>query len=334
MNDLRVESTRGDLVESVHRVAVAVVDPDGRLVASSGDADLVTFWRSAAKPFQALPMLQDGAADAFGLGDEELALACASHSSERIHLEIAERFLKRIGCQESELACGSHSPLGPAVAEMVARTGLTLTPRWSNCSGKHAAMLALARHRGWPTAGYERAGHPVQERITEEIERWTDTPRVQMRFAVDGCTALCVALPLRSMALSYARFGAATDPHASRLRGAMVRHPLLVGGTGRFCTDVMAAWPGGVIAKIGADGVYSAALLRTGQGIALKVEDGDMRSAPVALLSVLRQLIERLGGADADPLAALAGRSELPIRNTSGEVTGVLRAAGHLRFSA
>lgn len=334
MNDLRVESTRDDFVESVHRVAVAVVEPDGRLVASSGDADLVTFWRSAAKPFQALPMLQDGAADAFGLGDEELALACASHSSERIHLEIAERFLKRIGCQESELACGPHTPLGPAVAEMVARTGLSLTPRWSNCSGKHAAMLALARHRGWPTAGYQRAGHPVQERITEEIERWTGTPRSQMRFAVDGCTALCAALPLRAMALSYARLAVATDPHASRLRGAMVRHPLLVGGTGRFCTDVMAAWPGGVIAKIGAEGVYTAALLRTGQGIALKVEDGDMRSAPVALLAVMRQLIERLGGTGADPLAALAGRDALPIRNTSGEVTGVLRAAGHLRFSA
>ncbi len=330
MSDFRVESTRGDLVESVHRVSAAVVDETGRLLAAAGDPSLITYWRSAAKPFQALPLLDDGAAAAYGLGAEELALACASHSSERVHLDVAARFLAKIGAREEELACGPHPPLGAAVAEMVLRTGHPLSPRWSNCSGKHAGMLALARHRGWDAKGYERAGHPVQERMIEEVERWSDVRRADMRFAVDGCTALCFGLPLSGMALSYARFAAAPEPSAAALRDAMTGHPMLVAGTGRFCTELMSAWPGGVIAKVGAEGVYSAALLDERIGIALKVEDGDMRSAPVALMGVLRALVTSGRGAEA--LRSLARREELPTRNTRGEVTGVLRHTGALRF--
>ena len=332
MSDFRVESTRGDLVESVHRVSAAVVDASGRLLAAAGDPSLVTFWRSAAKPFQAIPLLEDGAAQAFELGSEELALACASHSSERVHLDVASRFLAKIGASEDDLACGPHPPLGAAVAEMVVRTGHALTPRWSNCSGKHAAMVALARHRGWDARGYERAGHPVQERMVEEVERWTDVPRERMQFGVDGCTALCFGLPLTGMALSYARFAASAEPAAVALRQAMTAHPMLVAGTGRFCTEIMAAWPGGIIAKVGAEGVYSAALLEERIGISLKVEDGDMRSAPVALMGVLRALAASGPGAAA--LETLARREELPTRNTRGEITGVLRHTGALRFFA
>lgn len=332
MNGFRVESTRGELVESRHRVSAAVTDADGRLIASAGDPEQLTFWRSAAKPFQALPILQDGVADAFGLDDEELALACASHSSEQVHLEIVARFLAKIDCSEDALACGPHPPLGTSVAEMVARTGMSLTPRWSNCSGKHAGMLSLARHHGWTIAGYERAGHPVQERIVAEVERWTGVDRGRMRFGVDGCTALCFALPLTGMAVSYARFAASADPHARRLRDAMATHPRLIAGTGRLCTDLGLAWPGGVIAKIGAEGVYSAALLRHGVGVALKIEDGDMHAASVALVGVLEQLLRKLDGAAPDPLASLPHRSETEIRNTRDEVTGVLRVAGNLQF--
>ena len=332
MSGFRVESTRGDLVESVHQVSAAVTDASGRLIASAGRPELVTFWRSAAKPFQAMPLVEDGAADAFGLGAEELALACASHSSERIHLDVVERFLRRIGCEERELACGPHPPLGVAVAEMVARTGMTLTPRWSNCSGKHAGMLALARHRGWQTEGYEKAGHPVQERMLDEVERWTGVPRAHIGLGVDGCTAVCFALPLRGMATSYARFATSDEPAAARIRLAMMEHPHLIAGAGRFCTQLGLVWPGGVIAKVGAEGVYSAALPGTGHGIALKVEDGDMRAAPAALLAVLRQLLGRMDPAGAERLAPLVPRAELPTRNTRGAVTGVLRAAGELRF--
>ncbi len=331
MSDFRVEATRGGIVESAHRVSLAVVDADGRLRAEAGDPGLVTFWRSAAKPFQAIPLVADGAADRFGLSGEEIALACASHSSEPIHLEVVDRLLARIGCREADLACGPHAPLGPAVAARVARDGTPLTPRWSNCSGKHAGMLSLARVHGWPIAGYERRGHPVQARIAAEVARWSGIPADQMVFGVDGCTTVCFAMPLTAMATAYARLATAEEPAARRVRDAMLEHPLLVAGTGRLCTELMRAWPGGVVAKIGAEGVYSAGLPDAALGLTLKIEGGDMRAAGVALIAALCQLVERLG---LDPAIAerLAPLGTLPIRNTRGEPTGELRAAGRLRF--
>lgn len=333
MNPFRVESTRGDQVESVHVVSVAVTDIDGRIVARSGNPELVTFWRSAAKPFQAWPAVADGAADHFNLADDALALACASHSSERVHLDVAERMLRHIGLGEESLACGPHPPLGTAVAEMVVRAGLSLTPRWSNCSGKHACMLALALHRGWTVKGYERRGHPVQDRVTESVSEWTGVPRDQLRFGVDGCTALCFGLPLTGMARAYARLGGNEDASLRRLAEAMLAHPNLVGGSGRFCTEIMVHWAGEVIAKVGAEGIYCASLPRHGLGIALKIEDGDMRSAPAALLGVLRQVGGHLG-LDMSPLDGLQRIAEPVIFNTRGEATGVLRSAGALQFSA
>jgi L-asparaginase II len=334
--DFRVESTRGDLVESVHRVSLAVVDLNGRLVAEAGNPDLAAFWRSAAKPFQALPLVADGAADRFGLDSRELALACASHSSEPVHLTVVDGMLRKVGVSEGDLACGPHPPLSPAVAEQVVRQGIAMSPRWSNCSGKHTGMLALARAHEWPVAGYERKGHPVQQRILAEVERWTGLPADRLAFAVDGCTVVCFGLPLRAMALAYARFGVSPEPAAARLRDAMVAHPQLIGGQGRLCTDLMAALPGRVVAKVGADGVYCAALPAAGLGLALKVEDGDMRSSAPALLAALGQLAGRLvvGFDAAEWPAAVAPHAALPIQNTRGALTGMLRAAGELRFCA
>jgi L-asparaginase II len=332
MNDFRVEVTRDGLVESVHRVSVAVVDATGRLLASAGDPDLVTFWRSAAKPFQALPLIEDGVLDRFGLGSEELALACASHSSEVAHLAVAERFLARIGCTEDDLACGSHPPLGSAVAREVAERRTTLTPRWSNCSGKHAGMLAIARSHGWPLPGYEQIGHPVQQRLLSTVAEWAGVPADQITLGVDGCTTVCYALPLRAMALAYARLAASDRPAARLVRDAMLAHPDLVAGTGRYCTEVMTALPGRLIAKIGAEGVYSAGLPGSGIGVALKIEDGDMRCAPLALHGVLRQLLAWLGEGGF-PAAFDQAWDPQPIRNTRGQVTGESRSAGVLRFS-
>ena len=326
----RVESTRGDLVESVHAVSLAVTDPLGALVASAGDPELVTFWRSAAKPFQALPAVADGAFEAFGLGDDAIALACASHSSEPEQVALARRMLAAISCNEADLACGPHTPLSSAVNERVLREGITMTPAWSNCSGKHSGMLALARHHGWPTTGYERAGHPAQDRILTEVSRWTGLAPESVVLGVDGCTTVCFAMPLRAMATAYARFGVSEEPAAARVRRAMQSHPGLVGGTGRLCTDLIRETEGRIIAKIGAEGVYSAAWPELGLGLTLKVADGDMRSAQVALLGVLARLATEFG-ADL-PLKALAGHAEPALRNTRREATGVLRAAGDLQF--
>lgn len=326
----RVESTRGDLVESVHAVSLAVTDSTGTLLASAGDPELVTYWRSAAKPFQAIPMVADGAADHFGLGADAIALACGSHSSEPAQVDLALRMLAAIGCSESDLACGPHTPLSAAVGELALRSGTVMTAAWSNCSGKHSGMLALTRHHGWPTAGYERAGHPAQERILDEVTRWTGASREEIVQGVDGCTTVCFGLPLRAMALAYARLGVSQEPAAIRVKSAMLAHPELVGGTRRLCTDLMRESGERVLAKIGAEGVYSAAWAELGLGLTLKVADGDMRSAQVALLGVLARLAAEYEAAL--PLSRLAGYAEPIIRNTRQDATDVLRATGELRF--
>ena len=330
---LLIESTRSGHVESVHRVHVAVVDAAGALVARAGDPQLVTFWRSASKAFQALPLVQDGAAEAYGYGPRELALACASHSSEPVHRELALRMLALAGNGEAQLACGPHPPLSQAVAEAALREGVTPTAHWSNCSGKHAGMLALARHRGWPLEGYARQGHPLQERLLDEVARWSGTPRGDILQAVDGCTAVNFGLPLRAMATAFARLATSQEPAARRLCEAMVLHPELVAGTGRLCTELMALAKGSVLAKVGAEGIYSAAVVPLGLGIALKVEDGDMRCSPPALLRVLGELLERAGGRAALDLGPLAHHAEPPLRTTRGEQVGSLRARGALAFT-
>ena len=329
---LRILATRGDRPESVHAVSVAVVEWGGGVVGSAGVPDLVTFWRSAAKPFQALPLLEEGAAARYGLGAEELALACASHSSEPVHLEVTDRFLAKIGCTEEDLACGPHPPLGTAVASRVSRDNTVLSPRWSNCSGKHSGMLAQAKHQGWPTEGYEAKDHPVQQRIMAGMERWTGVPSAELSLAVDGCQATCFGLPLSAMARAYAALGEAATPELGVLRDAMLARPDLVAGTGRSCTEVMQAAPGKVVVKLGAEGVYCGALVGTGLGFALKVEDGDMRTLPVALLAVLDALAEKSGWSERwSELVPQHGGYE--IRNTRRVVTGRVYAEGGLSFS-
>ena len=332
--ELRIEATRGDLIESVHSVTAAVVDSDGRLRAASGDPSLEAWWRSAAKPFQSLPLLQDGVVERFGLEDEELAFACGSNSSEAGHLAAAATFMRKTGVTEAQLACGVHPPLSPAVARDVACGGATMTPAWSNCAGKHIGMLALARHHGWPQEAYQFAGHPVQQRIVAEISRWTGVPSGDIHLAVDGCTAVCFGLPVEAMARAYAGLAVSAEGALRRIAAAMMRHPYLVAGTGRLCTDLMAAMPGRIVAKVGADGIYCAAIPELHLGIALKVLDGDTRSSGVALLEILRQVGERLGSGRGPSVPATIGASygPQPLLNTRGVVTGELRAAGALRF--
>jgi L-asparaginase II len=334
MTALHVVATRGNLVESIHRVSAAVVRADGTGLARTGEPDLVTFWRSAAKPFQALPIVQDGAADHWGLTSEELALACGSHSSEPAHLRVVDGFLAKIGCGETDLACGGHPPLTDAVAKDFTRQRVTPTARWSNCSGKHAGMLALARYRGWPTRGYEQTDHQVQQRILEEVTRWTGIERSRVGIGADGCGVPSFAVPLRAMATAYARFGVSSEAAATRIREAMILHPFMIGGTDRLCTDLITAAGGGLIAKVGAAGVYGVTIISDEVGIALKVEDGDVHSARVALVGILSALA-RHGGLTT-PLdrycEAVGTKAELPILSTLGERTGTLHAVGELQF--
>jgi L-asparaginase II len=313
---MRVEQLRGGVVEAWHDVHVAVVDSTGGLVARTGDPELVTFWRSAAKPFQALPLVADGAADRFGLTSEELALACASHSSEPGQVARVRGLLGKIGCSERDLLCGPHPPLSDRVAQDYQTRGLRLTSVYSNCSGKHAGMLALARQHGWPTEFYTRLEHPVQQRCLAEVSRWTDVPVAAMKTAVDGCGVVCYGLPLRNMAMAYARLA-----NAEVVVEAMLRHPDLIAGEGRPCTDMMRAHPGRVIAKVGAEGVYCALLPQEGLGVALKVADGHAIASALAMAAVLEAL-----GLRPRP-ASLTAR---PNVNTRGETVGELRVNGGL----
>ena len=337
---MRVEQVRGGVVEAVHDLHVAVVDARGRLVAGAGDPELVTFWRSAAKPFQAVPLVEDGVVERFGLTTAHLALACASHSSEPGQVALVREFLAKIGCSERDLLCGPHPPLSEQLARDYATRGVRLTAVYSNCSGKHAGMLALARHHGWPTEFYARREHPVQQRCLAEVSRWTEVPAGEVRTAVDGCGVVCYGLPLRNMALAYARMGrgergegrsGATSSSSNRseplpspfspIVEAMLKHPDLIAGSGRPCTDMMRAHPGRVITKVGAEGVYCAVLLQEGLGVALKVADGHGVAAALALAAVLEEL-----GLRPRP-ASLVTR---PNVNTRGETVGELRVNGGL----
>ena len=290
MSMLRVLCARGEHTESEHLVSAAVVDSQGRLVACANDAERFTYWRSAAKPLQALPFIESGAMDAFSFNSEVLALACASHSSEARHLKIAAEVLAACGACESDLACGAHPPiLGEGVSPQVIASHVW-TPISSNCSGKHAAMIAFAKHMGWPEAGYEEPEHPVQQAILDAIARTTRMKRDEIKIAGDGCRAPTFYLPLRAMAAAWAQLGISDQTGFARLREAMWAHPDLVAGTGRSCTQMMAWSKKSLLVKIGAEGVYCAAMPRAGFGIALKIHSGDMRVAPVALAAILTQL--------------------------------------------
>ncbi len=323
---LDVVATRGGVVESRHRVHAAAVDAGGRLVACAGDPATVTFWRSCAKPFQVMPLIETGGFDRAGWGDDQLALACASHGGEPEHVAMASAMLTSLGLEEGDLACGAHDPLASRGARLLREAGLRPTRLHNNCSGKHAAMLARAMTERWPHEGYERVEHPVQRGCTEAVAHWTGVPAGALRCAVDGCGVVVYALPLEAMARGYARLAdasAADDDVPARVVHAMRTRPFLVGGTDRFDTVLMEETDGGVLAKIGAEGVHSVAVLDRSLGLAVKVEDGNQRAQYPAVL----RFLQALNVLPAELPPRLAEFMTKPIRNTRGEVVGELVSA-------
>jgi L-asparaginase II len=319
----RVLVTRGEQVESVHTVHVAVTD-GARVVARAGDPHMVTYLRSAAKPLQALPLVEDGVVGSLGITGSELALCCASHNAESRHVRAAAALLRRAGLEEGDLACGPHPPMRPAEAQRLAASGQLPRGIHNNCSGKHAGMLALAVHHGWRTEGYHRRGHAVQKRMRAEVARWSGVRSEALELAVDGCGVVTFALPLAAMAHAFARFGAAAreeDSGPAEVLGAMRAHPFMVAGTGRLCSALIGETGGRVVPKTGAEGVYCATLPDAGLGIALKVEDGARRAADVALVEVLAALDVLEEG----ELEALAPWRRPAVRNTRDERVGEIR---------
>jgi L-asparaginase II len=325
MSTAVVEVLRGGLVESVHRVHVAVADGVGRLRGRAGEPDTAVLARSAVKPIQAVPLVEEGVVGSLAITEVELALCCASHSGEPHHVRAAAGLLERVGLDEHALACGAHAPFHAPSAEALRALGQAPSRLHNNCSGKHAGMLALAAAHGWPLRGYHGAEHPVQLRMLQEVSRWSGIATDAIDVAVDGCGVSTFALPLRALALTFARLsiaGRSSESAPARLVRAMTAWPELVGGTDRLCTELMRAARGRIFAKVGAEGVYCAGVPGAEIGIALKVEDGAKRAAEPALIEVLRLL-----GLLTDEDMGLLDRYARPdVVNTRGEVVGCIRA--------
>lgn len=322
----RVDVLRGGVVESAHVVRVAVARADGSVRARSGDVEAPVFARSCIKPFQALPLVEDGVVEALGLTGEELALCCASHNAEPRHVTAAASILSKAGVSARALACGPHPPTGDAAARALAEAGQEPGRIHNNCSGKHAGMLALCVHNGWPTEGYHLPAHPVQRRVAATLAAWSGVEEHAMATATDGCGVVTFGLPLRGLATAFARLGASAweegGSAAGRVVGAMTDHPFYVAGTGRMCTELMEVAGGRVFAKTGAEGVYGAGVPEAGLGIALKVEDGAKRASEPALLAVLGAL-----GVLSERALERLGRWAAPaLTNTRDEVVGSIRA--------
>jgi L-asparaginase II len=302
-----VEVVRGPIVESQHYGVAAVVDAAGRIVAQAGDPGLVSYYRSASKPLQAIPRVESGAAAHFGLTPAEIAVITGSHGGEDIHVAEVQAILAKIGAGVEALHCGVHPAYDKGTAAAMRARGEEPTALNNNCSGKHAGMLALARFHGWPLDGYWEADHPVQRAMRQVIADFCDVPVDQIAQGVDGCSVITFGVPVKAMALSFARlvdppahWPAARRAACHTVVAAMAAHPEMVAGRhGRLDTDLMRATGGRVIAKAGAEAVYCMAQRpgdgTPGLGLALKLLDGDeggraRNPAVMGLLQAAHQL--------------------------------------------
>lgn len=319
---------RGAIPESRHRVQAAVCDPDGRLATGTEHADLVTTFRSAAKPFQLLPLVERGHAERWGWSDDQLAIMAASHTGSRAHLDLVSGILARLGLTDRHLACGFHEPADPASLAHVRAHPEDRSPLYNNCSGKHAGMLCLAQSEGWPVEGYERLDHPLQQLVRRTVAELCGVSPESLAVAVDGCSVPVFALPLTGMARGYARLAAADaggDARSralSRIRGAMCAFPWAVAGQGRLSTLLMEATGGRLVAKGGAEGLECVGVPGRRLGMALKCEDGQARGIAPATLALLEQLGEMSEG----ELTRLAASRRPVITNHAGLEVGALEA--------
>ncbi|HEX9881727.1 MAG TPA: asparaginase [Hyphomicrobium sp.] len=295
-NPILIEATRGALVESRHRGAIAIAASSGALALQLGDVSCPVFPRSAVKALQALPLLETGAADRFGFTPAELALACGSHAGTEKHAGLAAAMLVRAGLSPDDLHCGAHAPLGAAAAAALIAEGCAPTQLHNNCSGKHAGMLATAVHMHEPTGGYWDAGHPVQQRIRIALEEISGVPLGADVLGIDGCSVPNWAMPLSVLARTFARLvtgeGLTTERRQAleRILAACWENPELVAGRGRADTVVMRALPRQVFMKTGAEGVYCGAFPEMGLGFAIKIDDGAKRAAAGTAMALVERL--------------------------------------------
>ncbi len=334
-NPILAEALRGGIVESAHRGAWAVLDADGRVHSSAGDIERPIFARSAVKVLQALPLVASGAADRFGLGDEQLAIACASHGGEPAHVATAAAMLAQAGVDVQALECGAHWPYREPAQRALAARGETPSALHNNCSGKHAGFVCLGCHMAGDgdrrafLSGYVKPGHPVMREVTAALQAATGYDLTRTAVGTDGCSIPTFAVPLRHLALAFARvatgqgLSASHAQAAQRLRAAVARAPFMVAGSERFDTRVMERLGERVFCKVGAEGVYCAALPEAGLGVAIKMDDGNTaRGCEVVMAALIARLV-RLADAERSFIGALA---DVPLVNWNGIEVGRLRA--------
>jgi L-asparaginase II len=326
-NPITVEVTRGQLVESRHRGMAVVVDAEGRIVFSAGDVDSGVFPRSACKAMQALPLVESGAADAYGFGDRELALACSSHSGEPEHVATAAAMLKAAGLDESVLECGAHWSSHQSVLIDQARTLDKPTALHNNCSGKHSGFVCTCSHTGEEPRGYAGFDHPLQQAIRAIMADLTGAVLSRDNCGTDGCSIPTYAVPLTGLARGFGKLvtGKGLEPlraaAARRLINACMAEPFYVAGTKRFCTRLMQVAPGRIFAKTGAEGVFCALLPDKGLSFAVKAEDGATRAAEAMIAALLARHFDE----DSEERAALMRLANHGMTNWNGLAVGSVR---------
>ncbi|MGV3548436.1 asparaginase [Rhizobium sp.] len=329
-NPVLVEVTRGNQVESRHRGAVVVVDGDGGTAFSLGDVEASTFPRSACKAMQALPLVESGAADAYGFGNREIALACASHSGEPEHIATAEAMLKAAGQGEPVLECGAHWSFERDAFLDQARHLDRPNQLHNNCSGKHAGFICACCHSGHDTTGYVTFDHPLQAEIRDVMGDLTGTVLTRENSGTDGCSIPTYAVPLTALAHGFAKMATGTGIGVVRARAsrrimdACMAEPFYVAGTGRACTRLMQIAPGRIFVKTGAEGVFCAAIPERGFGIAVKCDDGTARAADSIVAGILARYF------DGEIKAGLDAIATHTMRNWNGIAVGDISVSDHV----
>jgi L-asparaginase II len=333
--EVLVEQTRGPLAEIIHTGAVAVVDAQGALLASAGDANALAFTRSTLKPFQALPFLLSGGPKQLGFTGPQIALLCASHNGEDMHVQAVEAMLATVGHNYRSLQCGCHVPLRFSYGGQAVPPDLVFDERHNNCSGKHAGFVAQCVLQGWPLEGHLLADHPLQAAIRQQVARVTGLTEADWVVGTDGCSAPNYALPLAKLAYAFARLGSGAHDNEfgeefALLAHAMSTHPEMISGAGRNDLAFAQAGRGDWLTKIGADGVQVIASQSRRQAIAIKVMSGHMPSLYTAAVSAMDQL----GWLDDQQKASLAPWGTQALRSAKGAVVGEVRAVFRLRGAA
>jgi L-asparaginase II len=330
-----VEAWRGELVESVHFGAAAVANARGEIIDGWGDTEMVVYPRSALKPVQAIALIETGAAEACGLTQQHVALACGSHRAEPMHTALVTEWLQRLKLDQSVLACGADAPADPDAAASAILEGHPKQRIYHNCSGKHCGFLTVITHRGWSVEGYDRLEHPAQQLYLEALTELSGLDAQALPFGVDGCTLPAAALPLKAYAAMMARFAEARTASPARraamleIHDAMRLHPELVSGSDQPGVQVARVTRGRVIVKTGAEGFITAYVPGAGLAVALKIADGEARARVPALIAVLAGT----GLLDASEQRELASLAQPPVLDSAGKEVGCLRACGFVRLA-